>query len=289
MCSCLGACFAGICCGLCGNSCQEVESGPISRLPYLFLFITAGVFSIIMSLYGEENLDLHFYDTTLCPIETCMGTGSVYRTSFCLFLFELLHIIIIGAGIVAFHWKFFMWKFITFCVALILTFVINMENSNEFFQGYANYFARFISAFYLIIQILILIVWSYEINDTLQNKVDEYNEEHINPDRDEDEQGNQCCNNPWAWLFILITMIFYIITFTVLGLFYEWYAPIGNKCSGNIALITITIILCILNAVFSFIRADGSFFVSSTVSLYATFLLFAGLQSVDNEDCNISY
>ena len=100
MCWCLGACFAGICCGVCCK-CSPVKSGPISNLPYLFLFISAGIFSIVMSLYGEEELNLVFYNTTLCPVETCMGTGSVYRTSFCLFLFELLHIIVIGAGCVA--------------------------------------------------------------------------------------------------------------------------------------------------------------------------------------------
>ena len=42
-----------------------------------------------------------------------------------------------------------------------------------------------------------------------------------------------------------------------------------------------------LNAIISFFRADGSFFVSSVVSLYATFLLFAGLQSVDDAQCNV--
>ena len=217
MCSCIGACFAGICCGMCGQ-CTAVKSGPISRLPYLFLFIAAGIFSIIMSLYGEESLNLHFYDTQLCPVDTCMGTGSVYRTSFCLFLFELIHVIIIGAGVVAFHWMCFMWKLIVFIIALILTFTINMDNSNEFFQGYANYFARFVSAFYLILQILILIVWSYETNEELQEKVEQYDQENRSPDADEDDPGVGCFRNPWAWLFVLLSFGFYIVTFTALGM-----------------------------------------------------------------------
>ena len=49
-----------------------------------------------------------------------------------------------------------------------------------------------------------------------------------------------------------------------------------------------TIVLCVINAIAGFIiRANESFFVSSTVSLYAVFLLFAGLQSIDNASCNI--
>ena len=93
-----------------------------------------------------------------------------------------------------------------------------MENSNEFFQGYANYFARFVSAFYLILQILILIIWSYETNEILVEKVNEYNVEHRNDDIDEDERGNECIRNPWAWTFALLTIGFYVITFTFLGI-----------------------------------------------------------------------
>eukprot|EP01084_Bolivina_argentea_P235965 396905_1 len=291
MCSCIGACFAGICCGFCGQ-CSAVKSGPISRLPYLFLFIAAGIFSIVMSLYGEESLNLVFYDVQLCPSEfssTCMGTGSVYRTSFILFLFELLHIIIIGAGAVAFHWLWFSLKFIIFIICLTLTFIINSDTSNTFFQGYANYFARYISALYLILQILILIIWSYETNEIIIEKITEYNKNNgNNPDIDEDDRGNECFKNPWSWLITLLTIGFYIFTFIILGIFYHWYAP-NVSCAENIILITITIVLCVLNAIISFIRGDGSFFVASIVSLYATFLLFAGLQSVANEECNLLY
>lgn len=39
----------------------------------------------------------------------------------------------------------------------------------------------------------------------------------------------------------------------------------------------------------SFLRADGSFFVSSVVSMYAVFLLFAALQAMDDAECNVLY
>ena len=265
MCCCgSGSCFAGMCCGTC-TQCTAVKSGPISRLPYLFLFIASGIFSIVMSIYGEESLNLVFFDAQLCSMETCMGNGSVYRTSFILFLFELIHVIIIGAGLVAFHWLFFVWKFLAFIVSLTLTFVISNDDSNAFFQGYADYFARFISAIYLILQILILIIWAYEINEKLVKETDEYgsNNNDDEDDRDEDERGSQCLTNPWAWTFALLTLSCYIATFTILGMrvqissnpnrfllcqtqtgyFYVWYG--GEKgCGLNITLITVTIVLC---------------------------------------------
>eukprot|EP01084_Bolivina_argentea_P128667 227393_1 len=93
--SCAGAMCAGLCCGAC-DSCSGQQSGFISRLPYIFLFFLAGIFSIVMSLYGEKQLNLEFYSATVCNNEACKGNGSVYRVSLCLFAFELLHCLIIG-------------------------------------------------------------------------------------------------------------------------------------------------------------------------------------------------
>ena len=109
--SCAGAMCAGLCCGAC-RQCSGHKNGVISRIPYIFLFFIAGVFSIVMSLYGEEKLNLEFYSAKLCNNETCVGNGSVFRVSFCLFVFELLHCIIIGAGAISFHWLWFAIKFI---------------------------------------------------------------------------------------------------------------------------------------------------------------------------------
>ena len=144
----------------------------ISRIPYIFLFFMVGVFAIVMSLYGEKELDLSFYSTTVCSEETCKGNGSVYRVSFCLFVFELIHCFVIGAGAISFHWIWFAVKFLVFAGGLTLSFVLGVDDgsSNAFFNGYAEYFARYISAIYLLMQILILILWGYKVNEWLQEK-----------------------------------------------------------------------------------------------------------------------
>ena len=109
--SCAGAMCAGLCCGAC-RQCSGHKSGVISRIPYIFLFFIAGIFSIVMSLYGEQQLNLSFYSAKICNNETCVGNGSVFRVSFCLFIFELLHCLIIGGGAISFHWLWFAIKFI---------------------------------------------------------------------------------------------------------------------------------------------------------------------------------
>ena len=133
------------------------------------------MFAIVMSLYGEKELNLSFYSAKVCNSSSCQGNGSVYRVSFCLFLFEVLHCLIIGGGAVSFHWLWFAIKFLVFVAALTMTFLLGVSdgNGNDFFNGYANYFARYISALYLLLQILILISWGYKVNEYLQMKGNE--------------------------------------------------------------------------------------------------------------------
>ncbi len=110
---------------------------------------------------------------SMCNSSTCEGNGSVYRVSFLLFAFELLHVFIIGAGAVDFHSMCFALKFFAFAGALTLTFVLgDGDASNQFFYGFAIYFARYVSGLYLLLQIMILIVFGHNINETLQDRAD---------------------------------------------------------------------------------------------------------------------
>lgn len=280
--ACFGSMFAGLCCGAC-NQCSGHKTGLISRLPYIFLFFLAGIFSIVMSLYGEKELNLSFYNAKVCHSDTCKGNGSVYRVSFMLFIFELLHCLIIGGGAISFHWLWFAVKFIVFVGALTVSFLVG--ESNDFFNGYADYFARYISAIYLLLQILILILGAYKVNEWLQQKGNEAALPQ-NPDQDEDEKSHSC--NAYLWALALSTLGLYALSFTLCGFFFKWYGDVDSSdCTGHRTLISLTIVICVVNGVLSGIRGDGSFFVSSVVSFYCTFLCFAALQSDDDETCNV--
>eukprot|EP00486_Rosalina_sp_Unknown_P002128 CAMPEP_0201568588 /NCGR_PEP_ID=MMETSP0190_2-20130828/9750_1 /ASSEMBLY_ACC=CAM_ASM_000263 /TAXON_ID=37353 /ORGANISM="Rosalina sp." /LENGTH=355 /DNA_ID=CAMNT_0047989875 /DNA_START=426 /DNA_END=1493 /DNA_ORIENTATION=+ len=168
-----------------------------------------------------------------------------------------------------------------------MTFLIGVDDgsSNDFFNGYADYFARYISAIYLLLQILILISWGYKVNEWLQEKGNEASEPD-NEDQDEDERSHGC--NCYFWILGLSTLALYVTSFTLCGFFFKWYGDVDTSdCSGHRTLISLTIVICLINAVVSGIRGDGSFFVSAVVSFYCTFLCFAALQSDDDSTCNV--
>jgi len=288
MCLSLCASCAGSCVCSAFGDCSKQKTGAMSRLPYIFLFFIAGMFAIVMALYGEEEwMNLPFMNgLSMCNSSTCEGNGSVYRVSFLLFVFELLHVFIIGAGATDFHWMCFGIKFIVFAGCLTLTFILgDDDSSNEFFYGYAVYFARYVSAIYLLIQVMILILLGYKINETLQESADAAAVPD-NPDQDEDERAHGC---NWAlWGLVGGAIALYIGAFILCGLFFVWYGDVDTSaCGGHRTFIALTIIMILINAVVSVVVGNGSFFVSAVVSFYITFLCFAALQADDDDTCNV--
>lgn len=255
--SCCGSLFAGLCCGACAQ-CKPAKSGPTSRIPYLFLLILSGVFATIMSVYGEK----HWINTKYYSINCagCSGNGSVFRVSFCLFLFELVHVVFIGLGAVSFHWLWFAIKFFCYLGAVIITFFFGNNSMYSNFGQFSRYGA---SPIYLLLQILILINCGYVLNETFKSR------------------GNSGKKFYW-WLLGGGSAIFYAVAIILLGLSYKYYA--GVKCNTHNAIITISFVGVGLNCGLSVWLGQGNFFVSSIVSLYMAYLTVAGLQS--STSCN---
>lgn len=76
----------------------------------------------------------------------------MYRISFALFLFHLVHFLVIAAGWGGFHTSMWLIKLLLLIGGIISTFWIPMS----FFDGYAD-FSRFASFFYLLILVVQLI------------------------------------------------------------------------------------------------------------------------------------
>jgi len=243
-----------------------------------------------MSLYGEQEFGFKFYHTHICQTEQCEGNGSVFRVSFCLFLFELIHVLIVYKAS-AFHYLFFPFKFLALVAAIVCSFVIS--DLNPLFNEWGE-IARYFSGLYLMIQILIFVCWSYDLNEYLRVRGDqlyEYNE----------EQGysQRCCcecipGNGYYWSLGLISVGGLLAAFVCLGLFYPLYDQNNTNphCAIHESVTSITIILAGLTATFSVCRGDGSFGVASMICFYATFLLFSAMQAdpddaTGHESCNL--
>merc|ERR1719242_1222037 len=239
-----------------------------------------------MALYGESEWNLGFTSGTLCSSSTCEGDGSVYRVSFLLFLYYLIHLLVVAFGKIDFHW---MWNGVKFCVfagCVTLTFIYGDSNkSNSFFYGYAIYFARYVSGLYLLLQIMILLAWAYKLNDEMVAGMNA-EPDPDNPDEDATERRQGA---KWhLWGLVSGSIVLYLASFVLSGLFFIWYGDVdSSECATHRTFIGVSIVLIVINAVASGAVGNGTFFVSAGVSFYMTFLLFSALQADDDDTCNI--
>lgn len=282
--SCVGSAMCTACCAGCGSCTpQNNKFGKASRLPYLFLIVLSGLVAVFMALYGEEELNLEFYNASICNgSDSCEGNGSVYRISFCFFVFELIHVLMVPF-VNDFHWMFFTIKFLIYAIGVTITFVVS--GSNNFFNGYATYFARYASILYLLIQILILIDWAWNINEWSQKKAVAYLES-LNMDYEDQIENYNCCKNPYDLSRTVISVFLYVGSLILIGFFYDWYGS-GSSCSLHQALITITIVILLINFLGSGAAGGGTFPVAAIMSTYAMFLLYSSMSATDH--CNKYY
>ena len=143
-----------------------------------------------------------------------------------------------------FHWLWFPVKFLVYAGGIIAAFLIN--GGNSFFNNYADYFARYASIIYLLIQILILIDWAWSANEWSLRKSGEY-VESLELDEEELINNYNCCKNPYDLSRAVISITLYIGSFILIGFFFDWFG--GSHCSTHEALIAITIIILVINFV----------------------------------------
>merc|ERR1712013_626465 len=191
--------------------------------------------------------------------------------SLCLFIFELIHVLLIPKA-PAFHSAFFPLKCLSLIALLICAFVI--PDLNPLFDEWAE-FARFFSALYLFIQILLFVAWAYDLNEYLRLRGDQlyaFNDEH--------GYSQKCCcecipGNGYHWTLGILSVASLLFAFVALGLFYPLYDRNDENahCKIHESVTSISIILCGLTGTASVVRGDGSFGVAAMVCLYSTFLL----------------
>jgi len=225
-----------------------------------------------MSFYGEKKLysskTLHA-SLKICNSKSCEGNGVVYRTSFALLLFFLIHALMVRM-FRDFQWMFFICKLLFLIGFIIGSFWI----PNEFYDGYAE-FARVASAVYLVIQLMVLITWAWDCSDKLLSKIEGL----------ENQTEENKCQIGWYKCFLIGgTLALVIICIALWGLLFWWFGKSG--CMVNQALIALTIIAVIVLNVVSLCVDHGSVFVTAIVSLYGTYLCYAGLQAEQHSGCN---
>jgi len=190
------------------------------------------------------------------------------RPSLC-FCFFLIHALMVRM-FRDFQWMFFICKLLFLIGFIIGSFWI----PNEFYEGYAE-FARVASAVYLVIQLMVLITWAWDCSDKLLSKIEGL----------ENQTEENKCQIGWYKCFLIGgTLALVIICIALWGLLFWWFGKSG--CMVNQALIALTIIAVIVLNVVSLCVDHGSVFVTAIVSLYGTYLCYAGLQAEQHSGCN---
>jgi len=200
------------CCGSALQDCN-VQHGKLSRLPYLFLTFLCIIFAIVMSLYGEKKLyssSLLNKSFSICESSACEGNGSVYRVSFTLFVFYVIHAVIVHFA-AAFQWLFFIIKFICVVGFLTMTFFIG----GTFFDGYAE-FARVVSAFFLVVQIFVLLTWALDMNDWFIAKINTLQDQSV-------ETESTCSLRMYQCLLIFLTLLAYVAVIIAWVFLFKWF------------------------------------------------------------------
>jgi len=252
----------------------------------MFVMFIFSVFAIFMALFGDEILwenDLLDYEFQVCTQDSCKGNGAIYRTSFSLFVFFLVHSVVVHL-VPSFHHLFFVIKLFCLTAVLVGTFFI----PGSFFEdGYVE-FARIGSGVFLLIQIYVLIGWAWDTNDKIVEKIDQFQTENVNPDADLDDQGNKRLVCLFQTLIIGGTLAVYaaVITFWVFE--FQWFVYLSGakECQFEQAMLALMVVLVLILSVLPPVVQNGSLFTTSIVSFYLSYLTFAALEASPDADCN---
>ena len=184
----------------------------------------------------------------------------MYRITFALFVFFLLHaFLLLFSALSRLDRVSWLWHYLLFAGLLVAAFAIP---SPFYDQAWTNV-ARFLSFFFLFFQIVILIDFAYEWNESWTS----------------DER-------PW-FAAVLCCALLMLAGCVVLWTFYFlWFG--GSGCGLERFLISWTIIECVsctLLAISPLAEGNGGLLPAAVLCLYMTWLAYSGLES-DPSSCN---
>ena len=234
----------------------EIRPTTKVRLLYTVLLFAWSIVAAILRDYAVSALKS--FPAIDLECDECVGTLIVFRVFFALFVFHgAFAVFMLGYTVPAdeplrrpIHDSLWPVKAIVQIGLFLLTLVI----PNGFFLGWAQ-FARGASVLYIIIQVVIIILFSYYWNYSWIDK-----------------------DPPWIRSLIGCSVAMFVAALTFIGLMYHYYAR-ESGCGINVAWITITLILAFFLSLPVVRIPFATPLTSSMISLYMTYLCWSALQS----------
>ena len=158
-------------------------------------------------------------------------------------------------------------KFPLWGACIIIAFLMPPSFASGYFEV-----ARIGAGVFLLIQLVILLGSVYEINERWLGKATGYGE-------------SDAKDGAYRLLLIVSAFAFYLGSFLAVGFMYARWAP-EPDCSFNIAIITLTLILALVNTVVSLHQdVRAGLFTSGAMAAYCTYLCASALSSEPEGRC----
>ena len=230
------------------------NGGALTNLPY------AGQYLVNAWNGGCEDLATEILQNN------CRENSGVYRVGTVTFLFFLL------AAISAYckpssNREAWVAKIVLYvCTVIGFIFVPNVPLLNDIYMQ----IGRIGGVIFIVIQQLILLDISYNVNDSMVQKAN---------DADAIDPGT---GKKWLIGIVVMCGILYLGSIVAIGFLYGIY----SGCSSNESLISITLILLILVTAVQMSGEEASLLTSASLSAYGVYLCFLSVSKNPNEACN---
>jgi len=196
----------------------------------------------------------------------CSGNNGVYRVASVTVLFYFF------AGITVYcipshNREVWPAKLFLFVAALIVT--VFISNAPVFSAVYPQ-IGRIGGVLFVVLQQLILLDLSYNLNESLVARADEAESIEIGS------------GQKWLTMILVTCAVLYTSSIVVIGVMFHFY----SGCSTNEAFISITLILSIIMTAVQMSGEEASLLTSAFLTAYATFLCVTAVTKNPNEECN---
>jgi len=245
----------------------------------MIFFLLVSTVAWVFHGWGDKVLHWVPQLKQFCEEPDCFGVLGVYRISFTLAAFHLLHALIMigvtkhGDPRVSIQDGWWPLKILMFIGVLAGAFFI----PNGFFQYY-GWIALVASAIFILVQLLILVDFAHSWAENWIGKMEESEE----------------TAKPWFAALLSVSIFLFIISLAGTTVMYIFFA----KCQMNVAFITVNIFLCLIMTGLSIhpkvqeANPSSGLLQASIISGYSTYLVWSSLNSEpasmvrDSNQCN---
>ncbi|XP_054247730.1 serine incorporator 3 [Indicator indicator] len=280
---------SGASCLLC-RCCPNSKNSTVTRLIYAFLLLLSTALACIMLAPGmeeqlkkipgfcEEGLHTRIpYMDGFVSCDVFVGYRAVYRISFAMavffFLFSLLMIAVKTSNDprAAVHNGFWFFKIAAIVALMVGAFYIP---EGPFTRAWFV-IGVFGAAFFILIQLVLLVDFAHSWNESWVEKM---------------EEGNAKC---WYAALLSCTGLFYALSLFFLVLFCIFYTK-PDGCTENKIFISVNVILCIAVSIVSVLpkvqehHPRSGLLQSSVITLYTMYLTWAAMSNEPERSCNPS-